>query len=83
MSARARAFTASVALVAADESVEIVGLSYKGFTSVNVYDGTDNTGALVLAAGAAPQTVSLNTPVICEKGVYVEIAGTGKGSIYI
>lgn len=83
MAARTRKFTASEILLAADPANEISGLAYKGFTSVTVYNGTDNTGTVVFAGGAAPQTILANGPIRCEAGVYIEAAGTGSGSVHV
>ena len=59
-----------------------VGLSFRGFTSVSVYNGTDNTGELVIFA-PAPGTYSLSYELYCEHGCYVEVAGTGKGTLWL
>lgn len=52
--------------------------------TVNLYDGTDNTGALVatvaLDAGAS-ETKHLGAGVGVVYGLYVEITGTGAGSV--
>ena len=82
MALRTRPFTASGQVVAADEADSVSGLSFIGFTAVTVYDGTDATGNVVIAA-TAPGTVSLNEAVFCEKGVYVAVTGTGHGSVLV
>ena len=80
MGLRARKFTGSTALIAADEDVTISGVVVTGFTSVVVHNGTDNTGDPVLVA-AGPGSVFAPAPIHCPKGVYVETAGAGSGSV--
>lgn len=82
MASRAEPFAGTGQVVPAEESDEISGLVVKGFTSVFVHNGTDNTGTLVLAA-PGPGTYSLNSPVECDKGVFVECAGAGSGSVLV
>ena len=81
------AFTASGKLKFEDASdiegtLFVLGLSSTGFTSVKVYDGTDNTGALLLSA-VANQTITLQHELLASTGVYVEVAGTGKGTVWL
>lgn len=82
MAMRTRPFTAGGQIIAADEADSIKGVVFTGFTAVTVYDGTDATGNVVLAA-TAPGTYSYNEAVFCEKGVFVVVAGSGKGSILV
>lgn len=82
MAMRTRPFTATGQVIAADEADAVKGLVFTGFTAVTVYDGVDATGNVVLAA-TAPGSYSYNEGVFCEKGVYVVVAGVGKGSILV
>ncbi len=51
--------------------------------TISVYDGTDNTGTLVLPAAFVVDgsnrlwSVSVDPGFLCTTGVYVEISGTG------
>lgn len=83
MAARARSFTGSSVIAAADEADVVWGIAYTGFTSVVVYDGHDATGKIVAAGAAGPATIMLNFPVDCENGIYVATAGTGSGSVFV
>lgn len=60
----------------------ILGLSSAGFTSVKVYDGTDNTGPLLLNA-TTNQTIALTHELLARTSVFVEVAGTGKGTVWL
>lgn len=60
----------------------ILGLTSSGFTSVKIYDGTDNTGPLLLNA-VTNQTITLNHEVWAQTGVFVEVAGSGKGTVWL
>lgn len=61
---------------------ELVGFAFKGFTSVEIHDGTDATGTLV-AFASGPGTFSWNESIRFSKGVWIVVAGTGSGSIWI
>lgn len=74
-------FTANAQIVAPLEGDAIMGVVYTGFTAVTVYDGVDNTGNVLLAGGAGPQSILSNFPIDARRGVYVVVAGAGKGSI--
>lgn len=77
MTAVARPFTASGQIRTGE--TEVTGLVFKGFTAVTVYDGTDNTGKVVVHASAAG---TYTVPQVrCDVGVYVEVTGAGKGSL--
>lgn len=82
MATRARKFTASGVVVPAGEEDEVFAVVSKGFTSVTVYNGVNNTGDPVLVL-TAPGSFSLNTPVRCDKGIYVEVAGAGSGTVHL
>lgn len=85
MALRPEPFTGSGQIITpanANVDTDIKGLAFVGFTSVAVYDGPDNTGTLVLYL-ANPGTMPLNEGVVCERGVYVECAGVGKGSVWM
>lgn len=60
----------------------VVGFAFKGFTSVTLYNGVDNTGDVV-AVASAPGTFSWNYEVNCQKGLYVEVAGAGSGTVWL
>lgn len=60
----------------------VCGMSFKGFTSVTVYNGQDNTGEVVLFA-SAPGVWSCEWELFCENGVYVEVVGSGKGTVWL
>lgn len=60
----------------------LCGLAFKGFTAVTVYNGVDNTGDPVLVA-TAPGTTALSYEINCAKGVYVEVTGTGSGTVWL
>ena len=61
---------------------EITGFAFSGFTSVSIFDGTDATGTLV-AFSSAPGTTSWNESIRLTKGVWIVVAGAGKGSIWV
>jgi hypothetical protein len=61
---------------------QIIGFSFSGFTSVAIYDGNDNTGTQV-AFAAAPGVYPWNEPIRLGKGLYIDVTGTGKGSIWL
>lgn len=83
MSARAVRFSVSAIVSPADEDNEVWGVTLKTGTSVTVYNGTSNTGVPIIAL-TAPGTISLNNPIRCDKGVYVEVAGgTPSGSVHM
>lgn len=82
MANRAEPFSASGVVLTADEADEVSGVVVKGFTSVTVHNGADATGTIVLHA-PGPGTYSLNTPVECNQGVYVECGGAGSGSVLV
>lgn len=83
MASRVEPFTSSGLLLDADQADEVIGVVYTGFDSVTVFDGTDNTGKVVLAGGTGPQSILANEAIECEAGVYVEVAGTGQGSLLV
>lgn len=78
----ARAFIASGVIGTSGVPGWVSAFTIKGFTSGTVYNGTSNAGDAVLHL-AGPGTVSLPGPVHCPAGVYVEVAGAGKGSVLI
>lgn len=83
MALRAIPFTVSAKIADADQAVTISGLTAgAGITSVIVHNSVDNTGDVVLYA-TGPGTISLNTPIRCDKGIYVEVAGSGKGTVHL
>lgn len=82
-SVQTKPFTVSGAIEVADTADAVMGVAYTGFTAVTVYNGSDNTGDVVFAGGAGPMTILANSPIRCQKGVYVEAAGTGVGSILV
>lgn len=61
---------------------QVVGLSFSGFTSVDVYDAEDETGQLILHC-PAPGVYTLEQPIRFTVGIYLDCAGTGKGSVFI
>lgn len=83
MAIDAKPFTASIALVAPEEGDAIMGVVYTGFTAVTVHEGVDNTGTVLLAGGAGPLSILCNQPIDARGGVYVEVTGSGKGSVLI
>lgn len=83
MGARAKPFTASGILQTPDQADDVWGVAYTGFTSVTVYDGQDATGKVIIAGGAGPATIVLNYQATTEAGIYVAVAGTGKGSLLV
>lgn len=82
MALRATAFTASGVLASPDQDASVSGLTIKGFTSATVYNGADATGDPVLHL-AGPGTVCSNLPIRCDKGIYVQVAGTGSGTVHL
>lgn len=60
----------------------LCGLTVDGFTSVKVYSGTDATGDLLLVATASGVT-TLDHELYARGGVYVAVAGTGKGTVWL
>lgn len=83
MALRARTFTEDNAVVPADEADELWGITYLGFTGVNVYNGSDNTGTLIFAGGAAPVTFAFEEGVAAEGGLFVDVSGTGSGTLFV
>jgi hypothetical protein len=59
-----------------------VGLAYDGFTKVVAYNGVDNTGDIVFVGGG-PGTYGFNYEVNCQKGLYIEVTGTGSGTVWL
>lgn len=59
----------------------ILEVAYKGFTGITIYEGSDNTGAVIVAGGAGPETIEVTGSPAFPNGLYVEVAGTGSGSI--
>jgi hypothetical protein len=59
-----------------------VGFAYDGFTKVVLYNGTDNTGDIVAVGGAAG-SYSWNYEVNFNKGLYVEVTGSGRGTVWL
>lgn len=59
-----------------------VGFAYAGFTKVVLYNGVDNTGDVV-AVGGGEGTYSWNYEVNFNKGMYVEVTGTGSGTVWL
>lgn len=80
MQANAVPFTASG--VVDSDALSVVGMTYTGFTSVVVYNGSDNSGAPVLVGGAAG-TYGLSYELLCDKGVYIQATGSGKGTVWV
>lgn len=63
-------------------AADVVGVSYTGFTSVVVYDGTDSTGHVLIVGGAAG-TYGLSYELLCSTGVYVQATGSGSGTVWV
>lgn len=61
---------------------QFVGLAYSGFTAVIVHNGSDATGDVVAVCGAAG-TYSFSYEINCNKGLYLECTGTGKGTVWL
>lgn len=80
MQANAVPFTGSG--IIDSDALSVAGMTYTGFTSVIVYNGTDTTGNIVLVGGAAG-TYGLSYELLCDKGVYIAAAGAGRGSVWI
>lgn len=80
MQANAVVFTASG--VVDGDALSVVGMTYTGFTSVVVYNGSDNSGAPVLVGGAAG-TYGLSYELLCDQGVYIQAVGSGKGTVWV
>lgn len=59
-----------------------VGLSFRGFTTVTLYNGQDNTGDVV-AVCSGPGVYQWAHELYCENGLYVEVLGTGKGTVWL
>lgn len=64
------------------EAQRFVGFAYDGFTKVVAYNGTDNTGDIAFVGGGAG-TYGFNHEVNCSKGLYVEVTGTGSGTVWL
>lgn len=73
-------FGTNVAVGAQQEM--IVGISYSGFTAVIVHNGADATGDVVAVCGG-PGTYSWNYEINCQKGLYLECTGSGKGTAWL
>lgn len=78
------AFTASGIAASASPGVQeqVVGISFQGFTSVVVYNGQDNTGDVVAYCNA-PGVFAWNYEVFCERGLYLQCSGSGKGTVWL
>lgn len=63
-------------------AMRVTGFAYNGFTKVVAYNGTDNTGAVVFVGGGAG-TYPFSYEVNCNKGLYVEVTGTGSGTVWV
>jgi hypothetical protein len=61
---------------------DFVGIAFTGFTSVTAYHGTDATGDVV-GYFSAPGTYGFNYELDLEKGLYLDTAGTGKGTVWL
>jgi hypothetical protein len=61
---------------------QIAGFAYTGFTKVIAYNGIDNSGDVVFVGGGAG-VYSWQHPVNCQKGLYVEVTGTGSGTVWL
>lgn len=64
------------------QAQRFVGFAYNGFTKVVAYNGVDNTGDVVFVGGG-PGTYSMSYEVNCNKGLYVEVTGTGSGTVWL
>lgn len=76
------AYMSSDQVVTPAQSQRIVGFAFKGFSAVTVYNGVDNTGDPVAVASSAG-TYSWNYEVNCNKGLYIEVTGTGSGTVWL
>lgn len=59
-----------------------VGMAFQGFTKVVLHNGVDNTGDVV-AVATGPGTFSWNYEINCQKGLYIEVTGTGSGTVWL
>jgi hypothetical protein len=80
MSATPVGFTASA--IVSTKPVSLTGFSWTGFTAVKLYSGTDNTGTLVALGGAAA-TIPFSCVLEFPNGLFVEVTGSGKGSVWV
>lgn len=74
-------FTASGFVIESGKEQQIAGLTVEGFTSVKIFNGTNNTGALVATVGAG--THVWHYEVWCRNGAFIEVAGTGRGTVWV
>lgn len=75
-------FDSTSTIVVAQEAQQVVGIAYSGFTAIVIHNGADTSGDVVAVCGGAG-TYSWNYEVNCQKGIYLECTGTGKGTIWL
>lgn len=75
-------FEGSSSVTVAQQSEEVVGISFTGFTAVVLHNGSDTTGD-VIANCTAPGIYSWNYEINANKGLYLECTGTGTGTVWL
>lgn len=73
--------TASSQIVPVGERAYFAGISFTGFTSVKIHDG--DVGGNVVFQTATAGVYSIQHEVMCNNGLYIEVAGTGTASVWI
>lgn len=64
------------------DSSDVVGISFSGFTSVSLYNGTSAAADLAVYC-PAPGNYSFSYELDLEKGLFLVVAGSGKGTIWL
>jgi hypothetical protein len=62
--------------------VQVAGMSASGFTKVILHNGVDATGDIIMVL-VGDGTISPSYEVSAFKGLYVEVTGTGKGTVWV
>lgn len=75
-------FQGGINVVVPQQPLAVVGFAYTGFTAVVLYNGSDATGD-VLAVGGGAGTYSLSYEVYANRGLYIAVTGTGKGTVWL
>lgn len=64
------------------QAQRFVGVAFQGFGRVTVYNGTSNSGDVVFV-GVGEGTYAFSYEVNCNHGLFVEVQGTGSGTVWL
>lgn len=59
------------------------GIAFTGFTAVVIYNGSSTSGDVVANCTAAGTYSFGESGIYCDKGVYLDTTGTGKGTVWL